>query len=89
LNDYLIFSFKSRSIPVKKGKMIKNARLLEELEREEIKKQKFSHLRALDIFESMWGEAVTFGVLPLKDYMECIETDIKVAQILNPCLRSS
>jgi len=68
--------------------MVKNARILEELKRQEIKKQKFSYPCALRLFESMWREAVALGVLPFRDPMEGIETDIKVAQILNSCLNN-
>ena len=36
----------------------------------------------------MWKQAVTMGVLPPKAPLEGIETDIKIAGVLNSCLKS-
>ncbi len=36
----------------------------------------------------MWQEAVDLGVLPLKDPLEGIEVDIRIAKILNQGLCS-
>jgi len=44
---------------------------------------------AFEIFESMWQEAVTLGVFPPKNPMEGIETDIRVAKVINSCLKKS
>lgn len=63
--------------------MIKNIRILEEFERKEIKKEKPDYLKSLKIFEALWNEGVNLGVLPLKDPLEDIETDIRIARILN------
>ncbi len=45
--------------------------------------------RALEIFEMLWTEAREFEVLPPKDPLEDIEKDIRIARILNSCLKSS
>ena len=63
--------------------MIKNIRVLEEFERKEIKKEKPDYLKSLKIFEALWNEGKNLGVLPLKDPLEDIETDIRIARILN------
>ncbi len=63
--------------------MIKNARILEKFEKELIENEKPDYLRALKIFEALWKEGVKIGVLPLKDPLEDIETDIRIARILN------
>lgn len=63
--------------------MIKNIRVLEEFERKETKKEKPDYLKSLRIFEALWNEGVNLGVLPLKDPLEDIETDIRIARILN------
>jgi hypothetical protein len=47
----------------------------------------FSH--ALKIFTSLWNQGLTLGTLPPKDPLEGIETDIKIAGVLNSCLKSS
>ena len=68
--------------------MIKNPDILEQLEREVIKKEKLSFRQALSIFEAMWEEGVSLGVLPPADPLEGIDVDIKIARILN-CLKRS
>ncbi|MCK4595337.1 hypothetical protein KAT73_01030 [candidate division WOR-3 bacterium] len=68
--------------------MVKNSKILDELKHNEIKTQRLTYFRALEIFEAMWREALTLGVLPLKDFMEGVEVDIKVAKILNSCLNN-
>lgn len=69
--------------------MVKNPKLLVEFENKELKKERFSYKKALKLFEAMWQEATTIGVLPLKDPLEGIETDINLARILNSCLKKS
>ncbi len=68
--------------------MIKNVHILENLEKDFISNQKLSYEQSLKIFESMWAESVKLGILPPKNYMDGIETDIKIAKILNPCLKN-
>ena len=69
--------------------MVKNFKILDELKHNEIKTQRLTYFCALEIFEAMWREALTLGALPLKDFMEGVEVDIKVAKILNSCLNNS
>lgn len=68
--------------------MIRNPRILDNLERKVIKEEKLSFSEALAIFEAMWKEGMTLGVIPPKDPLEGIETDIRIARILN-CLKKS
>lgn len=63
--------------------MIKDSGLLEEFEREELKREKPDYDAALRIFEGMWREGMALGVLPLKDPLEGIEVDIRIASMLN------
>lgn len=63
--------------------MIKNTRVLREFEREEIKKEKTNYLESLRVFEALWKEGINLGALPLKDPLEDIEIDIRIARILN------
>ncbi|HIC92558.1 MAG TPA: hypothetical protein EYP21_11010 [Syntrophaceae bacterium] len=69
--------------------VIKDVKELERFERGELKKERFTYKKALKIFEAMWQEGITLGVLPPKDLMEGIEVDIRVASILNSCSKSS
>ena len=63
--------------------MIKNAKTLEKFEKKYIKKNNLTFKEKLKIYESLWAEALLMKVLPLKDPLEGIEIDIKIARILN------
>ena len=63
--------------------MIKDLRLLAEFEDDEGRKEQSDYGSALRLFEAMGKEAMLLGVLPLKDPLEGIEVDIKIARILN------
>ena len=63
--------------------MIKESGLLEEFNRDEIKRGKPDYLSALRLFEGMWREGMALGVLPLKDPLEGIDVDIRIAWMLN------
>ena len=63
-------------------KMIKNNEILNEFEKEMIQK-KSDYFENLKIFEQMWIYATELGVLPLKDPLEDIEKNIKLAKLLN------
>ena len=63
--------------------MIKDARLLSEFNKKEMMMEKLDYATSLQIFEGMWQEGVLLGVLPLKDPLEDIEVDIRIARILN------
>ncbi len=63
--------------------MIKNPEILRKFEKEDLRNQKPDYLKSLRIFEALWNEGVALGVLPLKDPLEDIETDIRIAKILN------
>jgi len=69
-----------------KTSLIKNSDVLEQFEREMIKKEKLSFEQALNLFEALWQEGVDLGVLPPEDPLEGIDVDIQVARILN-CLK--
>lgn len=68
--------------------MIKNPDILEDFEKERMKKEKLTFEEALKLFEAMWEEGIHLGVLPPKDPLEGIEVDIRMARILN-CLKNS
>ncbi len=63
--------------------MIKDAKLLAELDDELLKREKLDYAAALRILDAMWDEGCKLGVLPLKDPLEGIEVDIRIARILN------
>ncbi len=63
--------------------MIKDPKMLAEFEREEARNEKPDYGSALRIFEAMWLEGMALGVLPLKDPLEGIDVDIRIARMLN------
>ena len=69
--------------------MVKNSKLLQEFMNTLSQKEgplPFSH--SLKLFTSMWLEGIRLGVLPPKTPLEGIEIDIKIAAVLNSCLKS-
>jgi hypothetical protein len=69
--------------------VIKNVHFLEKIEKDLILKNKLSYEQSLKIFESMWKEGIKLGILPLKDPSDGLEVDLKIAKILNSCLKKS
>ena len=70
--------------------MIHKPELISDLEKEFMKNEgKLTYEQSVRLFTHMWNEAVTLGVLPLKDPLEGIEVDIKIAKVLNSCSKKS
>jgi hypothetical protein len=68
--------------------MIRNSHILQEFEDSLARKDgQLPPQRAFDIFSAMWQEALNMGVIPFKDPLAGIETDIKMVRILNSCLK--
>ena len=57
--------------------------LLDSFEKEQIAKSPPDYFHNLLIFESLYEEAKKLGVFPLKDPLEGIEVDIRLAAVLN------
>ena len=69
--------------------MIRDAHALKRFEDDIIKKGPQPCFReAIQLFESMWKEGMTLGILPLSDPLDGIEVDIELARVLN-CLKNS
>lgn len=69
--------------------MIQDVQTLRRFEDDLMKKGPQPSFReALHLYESMWKEGITLGVLPLSDPLEGIEVDIEIARVLN-CLKNS
>lgn len=70
--------------------MVKNSELLKRFEDSFIKDEgRLPFDKSIKLFASMWNEGVKLGVLPPKDPLEGIEVDIKIAKVLNSCLKKS
>ena len=63
--------------------MIKNPDKVQKFEQDLIRKEKVNIQRNFQIFEAMYKEAVALGIIPLKDPLEGIEIDIKIARVIN------
>ena len=63
--------------------MVKDGILLEQFERDLKRRERPDYFRNLKIFEEMFQEAIYFKVFPMKDPLEGIEVDIKIARVIN------
>ena len=63
--------------------MIKNAEKLQKFEDELIRKGKVDITQNFRLIDAMFEEAVLLGVFPLKDPLDGIEIDIKIAKVIN------
>lgn len=63
--------------------MIKNREKLEAFEKQFIAGEPIDIQKNFRIYNAMYQEAVRLGIFPLKDPLEGIEIDIKVARIAN------
>ena len=69
--------------------MIRDAHTLRRFEDDIMKKGPQPSFReAIQLFEAMWKEGMTLGILPLSDPLDGIEVDIELARVLN-CLKNS
>lgn len=69
--------------------MIKDKKYLQEFEKEIIRSKKADIANNLRIVEALYKEAVSLGVFPLKDPLEGIEVDIKIAKVINSVSETS
>lgn len=69
--------------------MIKDKKFLQEFEKEIIRSKKADIANNIRIVEALYKEAVSLGVFPLKDPLEGIEVDIKIAKVINSVSETS
>ena len=69
--------------------MIKDKKYLQEFEKEIIRSRKADIANNIRIVEALYKEAVSLGVFPLKDPLEGIEVDIKIAKVINSVSETS
>lgn len=63
--------------------MIRNSKILHEFEKELIKKDKADVMKNFNIVDSMYDEAVALGVIPMKNPLDGLEIDLKIAKVVN------
>jgi hypothetical protein len=64
------------------GKMKRDNEEFQKFEKELIRNEKLDIENNFRIIDAMYDEAVELGAIPMKDPLEGIETDIKVAKVL-------
>ena len=69
--------------------MIKNYKKLQEFERKLLKKEKVDIMQNFKIVEALYKEAVALGIFPLKNPLEGLEIDIKIAKVVNSVSKTS
>ena len=63
--------------------MIRDTRKLAHFEKEFLKKEKADFVKNLTIFESLHKEAIALGIYPALNPLEGLDTDIRIAKVLN------
>ncbi|MFC1574166.1 hypothetical protein ACFL30_03195 [Candidatus Latescibacterota bacterium] len=63
--------------------MIKDVRFFEKWEQEYRRNTPIDFFQNMRIYEALYEEACYFGILPLKDPLEGLETKINMARLLN------
>lgn len=63
------------------GKMKRDNEEFQKFEKELIRNEKLDIENNFRIIDAMYDEAVELGAIPMKDPLEGIETDIKVAKV--------
>lgn len=63
--------------------MIKNCEQIREFERGLIRKEKTDVTKNFQIVNAMYQEAVELGIIPMKDPLDGLEIDIRIAEVLN------
>ncbi len=63
--------------------MVKNSELIEKFEKSLIKTEKIDITRNFQIMDEMYNEAVELGIFPLKNPLDGIDNDIRIAKVVN------
>ncbi|MFV2045674.1 MAG: hypothetical protein ACC700_20900 [Anaerolineales bacterium] len=63
--------------------MLKRRDLVEAFEKGQMRRARPDYHHSLRILEAMYRESVALGVLPLKDPLDGIEVDIRLAKVIN------
>ena len=63
--------------------MCANEEELQKFELDFLRKEKVDIARNFRIVEALYKEAVTLGIIPLKNPLDGIEVDLKIAKVVN------
>ncbi|MCK4764853.1 MAG: hypothetical protein KAW12_21825 [Candidatus Aminicenantes bacterium] len=62
--------------------MIKDSEYLRKFENDLLAKESSDLSKNLALYEAMWEEAKALGIFPLKDPLDGVEDDIRLAKVL-------
>ena len=63
--------------------MVKDRFKLNKFYQELIKKENIPYKKALAIYEALHKEAVSLGIINSKDILDGLETDLRIARVIN------
>lgn len=66
-----------------------NPKKFQEFEKKLLKKQKVDIMQNFRIVDALYREAVALHAIPMKDPLEGLEIDIKIARIVNSVSKST
>jgi hypothetical protein len=69
--------------------MITNHGKVQKFEKEYLKRTKLNIKQNFEIAEALYREAVALGAIPMKDPLDGIEVDIKIARMVNSVSKSA
>ena len=73
----------ARAIYGAKGKDVRKGSELQKFEYDFLREEKVDIVRNFHIVEALYEEAVTLGIIPLKEPLDGIEVDLKIAKVVN------
>jgi transcriptional regulator with XRE-family HTH domain len=73
----------ARAIYGAKGKDVRKRSELQRFEHDFLREEKVDIVRNFDIVDALYKEAVTLGIFPLKNPLDGIEVDLKIAKVVN------
>ncbi|MCM8810837.1 MAG: hypothetical protein NC816_04380 [Candidatus Omnitrophica bacterium] len=69
--------------------MIANKNLIEEFEKKFLREEKVNYKKNFWIINELYQEAVALDIFPLKNPLEDLEIDFKIAKVVNSVSESS
>jgi hypothetical protein len=63
--------------------VVKNKRKLNKFYQKLIEQENISHKQAISIYEALYNEAVSLGVINSENILEGLEVDLRIAKAIN------
>lgn len=63
--------------------MVKNQKKLQKFENELTRREKVNVLKNFRLVDAMYKEAASLGIFPMKNALEGLEVDLKIAKVIN------